>query len=415
MSNRMKALALAGSLAMLAGTAAPAAAQTELTLWTQEGQAQNAFEYVESLAAAYSEANPDVSINVINKDTEALREDLFTASMGGAAPDILWTVSDHVGPFTAAGLIAPLDDVIDAAAYVPAALDVVTVDGQVWGAPTSFGNHLMLYYNKDVIPEAPANTDELVELAVANTDAANGQYGLVYDQAESFWLVPWLGGFGGSVFAEDGVTPTLDTEAMVGALTFLHDLKYEYGVMPADADYNTADGLFKEGLAPMIINGDWTLGAYVDTFGDALGLAPIPQVVDGDFPKPYVAGKYLMMPSAVTEDEEKAAIVADFINWATNTENQLEQVELLARVPGNAEAIADPLVTEDPFIAGSAAAAQYGTQQPTNLEMRCIFDAMTNGIRTLYASADADPAGIAATMQSSVDNDVAPGGACGPE
>ena len=67
--------------------------------------------------------------------------------------------------------------------------------------------------------------------------------------------VPFLGGFGGRVFAEDGVTPTLDTEAMVNALTFMHDLKYDLGVMPAEADYNVADGLFKQGDAAMIVNG----------------------------------------------------------------------------------------------------------------------------------------------------------------
>ena len=122
----------------------------------------------------------------------------------------------------------------------------------------------------------------MIAIAQANTDAAAGKYGLVFNQTESFWLVPFLGGFGGSVFAEDGVTPTLDTDAMVGALTFLHDLKYANGVMPAEADYNVADGLFNHGDAAMIVNGDWTLGAYVETFGESLGLGPIPEIVGHD-------------------------------------------------------------------------------------------------------------------------------------
>ena len=416
MSNRLKVLALAGSLAMVAGTAAPAAAQTDLTLWTAEGEAEGAFQFVEDLAAAYTEANPDVSITVVNKQVETLREDFLTSSLAGGAPDMLWTVADHVGPFTASGTIGALDGIVDTSVYLPNALEAVTVDGTTWGVPASFGNHLMLYWNKELVPEGPTNSDELIAIAQENTDAANNKFGLVFNQTESFWLVPFLGGFGGRVFAEDGVTPTLDTEAMVNALTFMHDLKYDLGVMPAEADYNVADGLFKQGDAAMIVNGDWTLGAYVETFGENLGIGPIPEIVGGEWPTPYTAGKFLMASADAVADEAKAAVVGDFLQFATNTENQLAQVGTLSRLPGNAEAIEDPLVTEDPFLSGSAEAIVVGgIPQPTNLEMRCVFDSMTAGVRDLFASADADPAGIAANMQSSAGVGVAPGGECAPE
>jgi arabinogalactan oligomer/maltooligosaccharide transport system substrate-binding protein len=412
MSNRLKALALAGSLAMVAGTAIPAAAQTDITLWTTEEAGP--LEFVEGLAAAYEEANPGVSITTIFHAPESMVNDALTAAIGGQAPDLLWTQADHVGPLAAAGQIAPLDDLVDTSVYVPAAIDVTTVDGQVWGVPNSFGNALMLYYNKDIIPEPPANTDELIELAVANTDAASDRYGLVYDQTQSFWLTPWLGGFGASVFDEAG-DPALGSEAMVDTLTFLRDLKWTHGVMPVDANYDTANALFLSGDAPMIINGDWELGNYAGTFGDALGIAPIPEVVGGGWPAPFLSGKYLMMPSATAENEEKAAVVADLIAFINDTDNQLAMVEALARIPGNAEAIEDPVVADDPLIAGTAAAASNGTQQPINLEMNCAWDAMTNGLVTLYSSADAAPADVAAGMQSALEDAVAPGGACGPE
>jgi len=414
MSNRTKALALAGSMAMIAGTAVPVAAQTDLTLWTAEGEAEGAFQFVEDLANAYGEAN-DVNITVVNKQVETLREDFLTSSLAGGAPDILWTVADHIGPFEASGTIAPLDDLIDASAFLPNALEAVTVDGTLWGAPASFGNHLMLYWNKELVPEGPVNSDELIAMAQENTDAANNKFGLVFNQTESFWLVPFLGGFGGSVFAEDGVTPTLGTDAMVGALTFMHDLKYANGLMPAEADYNVADGLFTQGDAAMIVNGDWALGTYAETFGDNLGLGPIPEIVGGEWPRPYTAGKFLMVSTDSAADEAKAPVIGDFIEFVTNTENQLAQVEQLKRLPANEVAINDPLVTEDVLLAGSALAVQQGTAQPTNLEMRCVFDSMTAGVRDLFSSEGSDPAAIAATMQSSADVGVAPGGECAPE
>ncbi len=51
---------------------------------------------------------------------------------------------------------------------------------------------------------------------------------------------------------------------MKGALQFMYDLKYTDKVMPAEADYNVADGLFKDGKAAMIVNGDWAMADYVD-------------------------------------------------------------------------------------------------------------------------------------------------------
>ena len=52
------------------------------------------------------------------------------------------------------------------------------------------------------------------------------------------------------------------------------------------------------------------------------------------------------------EDEEKAAVVGDLIDFINNTENQVAMAEALSRIPGNAEAIADPVVADDPLLAG---------------------------------------------------------------
>ena len=60
------------------------------------------------------------------------------------------------------------------------------------------------------------------------------------------------------------MTPTLNTDAMVSALTFMNELEFVHGVMPVEADYQIADDLFKSGNAAMTINGDWTLGNYAD-------------------------------------------------------------------------------------------------------------------------------------------------------
>jgi arabinogalactan oligomer / maltooligosaccharide transport system substrate-binding protein len=373
-----------------------------LTLWTKEGEADGSFQFVKKLTDAYTAVHPNVVIEVVNKEVEALREDFQTASLAGDAPEILWTVADHVGPFTAADLILPLDDMVDKASYVPAAAEIVTTDGKLWGAPTSFGNQLMLLWDKTKLGDTPpADSDAWVAKAKEFT-TADGQYGIVFNQTESFWLVPFLGGFNGAVFAADGVTPTLDTPAMTSALQFMYDLKYTDKVVPAEADYNVADGLFKDGKAASIINGDWTLGAYSEALGDKLGVAPLPMMTGGDWPKPYIAGTFLMASKAVGDNADLKTVVSDFMTFATNTDNQVDMVATLKRLPGNAKAIADVIVTNDPLLAGAADAATKGVPQPTNLEMRCIFDSMTAGVRDMFTG-NSDVAAIAKTMQTSAE------------
>lgn len=378
-----------------------------LTLWTKEGEADGSLQYVQKLAADYKTAHPNVTIEVVNKDVEALREDFQTASLAGDPPELLWTVADHIGPFTSADLIAPLDDMVDGASYVAAAKDIVTVDGVLWGAPVSFGNQLMLYWNKDLAGDtAPADSDAL--RAKAKELTTGGNFGLAFNQTESFWLFPFLGGFGGSVFADDGVTPTLDTDPMKKALQFMYDLKYTDKVTPAEADYNVADGLFKDGKAAFIINGDWTLAAYANPaddpeapgLGDKLGVGPLPALVGGEDPKPYIAGTFLMVAKGAVEDPDTKTVISDFLKWTTAKDQQVTMVETIKRLPGNAEAIADAIVTGDPLLAGAAEAAQKGVPQPTNLEMRCIFDSVTAGVRDLFTG-NSDIPGITATMQSS--------------
>ena len=419
MSSKSKVAALTAAFALAVG-AMPAVAQDDVAfeLWSKEGEADGSLQWNQQLADDYMAANPNVTITVVQKEvggSESLRQDFQIQSFAGNPPALLWTVADHVGPFTAADLLLQLDDLIDMSAYVESGVAAMqTADGATWGVPINVGNHLMLYYNKDMVAECPADSDALIEAAKANTDTAAGKYGIVYRQDESFWLVPFLGGFGGQVFAEDGVTPTLNTDAMVSALTFMNELEFVHGVMPGEADYQIADDLFKSGNAAMTINGDWTLGNYADLEFE-IGVCPIPPMVGGENPKPYVAGNFFMVSKAVADDQALQDAVIDFVQFATSTENQLTQLETLKRLPSKLDALSDPSIAEDPLLAGSAAAMQNGIPQPTNLEMRCVFDAMNTGVRTNAASADADQAQLAADMQSAAEAGVAPGGECAPE
>lgn len=390
-----------------AATEAPTAAPEPVTinLWTKEGETDGGLQYVQALADAYTAAHPEVTFVVVNKDVETLREDFQTASLAGAAPELLWTVSDHLGPFTTADLIQPVDNLVDLTKYVSSATDAVkSPDGQTWGVPISNGNHLMLLFNKSLMPTAPANTDELISMGKEFMAANAGKYALVFNQTEGFWFVPWLGGFKGKVFAEDGVTPTLNTPEMVATFQFLHDIKAE-GLLPAESDYDVSDTMFKEGNAAMIINGDWSLGGYKEALGENLGVAPIPMVsATGTYPAPFTSGVFFMIPKGL--EGAKLAAVVDFINFATDKANQVDMVSKLTRLPALTEALSDPIITNDPILSGSAAQMSYGTPMPTVVEMRCVWDAIKPELLPTY-NGEETAADAAAKAQTAAETCIA--------
>jgi len=363
-----------------------------IELWTQENE-KEALPYLQNLANAYTAAHPNVTFTITSKETEVLREDFQTSSLAGNAPDLLWTVSDHAGPFVTAQLIQPVDGLVNMADYV----ESVVMNGKAWAVPISAGNHLTFLYNKSLVPTPPANTDEMIAIAKKLQSEKKVQYGLVFNQLEPFWLVPWLGGFKGKVFGADGVTPTLDTPEMVKTLQFFYDLKFVHKIVPQEADYNAADTLFKEGKAAMLINGDWSFSDYATILGANLGIARIPMVsATGTYPAPYTSGKYFMVAADVTGAQLDA--IKDFIVFATSYENQIVLVNQYKRLPGLKAALADPIITSDPVLKGSSEQMSAGTPMPTVLEMRAVWDAMKPEMNKVWGG-KATPAEAAAAMQ----------------
>jgi arabinogalactan oligomer/maltooligosaccharide transport system substrate-binding protein len=383
-------------------TKAPAA--VKLTLWTKE--ASNQLDKLKGIVNDFQTKNPGITVEVVNYDVEKLRENFQTSMLANQGPDLLWTVNDHAGPFTKAGLIQPVDGLgWDLKSFMPGALEAVKLDGKAWGIPLSYGNNLMLLYNKNMVKDPPKDTDALIK--VSKDLAASGKQGFAYNLNEPFWLVPWLGGFGGKVFDDTGIKPTLNTDAMKKTLQFVQDLKFKDQIVPKECDYGCADTLFKDGKAAMIINGDWSLGDYTTVTATKtidLGTAPIPQITGADWPKPYTAGTYIMFPVSLKGDKLEAA--KKLVNYFISDDVQISWVKSDKRLPGVAKLYTDKLITDDPILKGSSADLANGTGMPPQAEMRCVWDAMRPNLEAVMAN-KMTPADAAAAMQTAADKCVA--------
>ncbi|MBU1698994.1 MAG: extracellular solute-binding protein [Candidatus Eisenbacteria bacterium] len=349
----------------------------------------------------YEQEHPGVLFEVSHYSTDDLRTQFQTAGMAGGGPDLVFGPSDQVGPFSVMQLIQPIDELLtheELNAFRPDALD--TLDGHIWAVPDQLGNHLILVWNSDLISAAPMTLDELIETAKNVTVDENGdgvpeRYGLVFNVSEPFWAIPFLTAFGGWIMDSNN-KPTLDSPAMVEALQFLKDLRYRYGIMPAECDYELADTMFKEGRAAMIINGPWSWGAYKKA-GIHFGLARLPrEAKSGRWPAPMVSSKGYSIGNRVKGD--RLTLVLDALNSLTSVENQIDFAMQLGTLPSRQAAYADTRIQNDPILRNSLAQVEVGRKMPVITEMRAIWDIMRPAVQSVW-NGTLEPAEAARQMQ----------------
>jgi arabinogalactan oligomer/maltooligosaccharide transport system substrate-binding protein len=384
-------------------TDSPAAGEgspVELAMWDQEESTNTP--YLDKWIGEFEQENPNIKVTRQTFQTEDLRNRFTTFATGGQAAEVLYGPNDFAGVFATAKIIAPIDDFVEADRFTQASLDAVKLNGKYMGVPLSYGNHLMLFYNKKVIAEAPQTTDELIALARQYSDPSKNQYGLVFFQNEPFWLAPFIGGFGGwpLKYTDGAATIDLDSPGVAGALAFLRRLKFDEKVIPTECDYDCAKGLFVEGKAPLTINGDWVVAEFTEALGkENLGIAPLPIVSETGQPmNPMVSGRYLFINGSLSDEKQKA--VSLFVRFMTSKRVQIEVGELMNRIPANREALESAEVQALPDLKPIIDAAANGRAMPAEPEMRAAWDAMRPALQKVM-SGDLEPDAAARLMQQS--------------
>ncbi|WP_328766135.1 ABC transporter substrate-binding protein [Devosia aurantiaca] len=135
MGGSMKTLliktGLVGAVSALALSSGMAFAG-EVVWWTPNFNEARARE----LVTKFQETNPDITVNLQITTTDGLPQRVLTALQSGAAPDIIDVQHGWVNGYAQNNLVLPLDDVLqDREDYVPASLDYVTVNDQLFGIP----------------------------------------------------------------------------------------------------------------------------------------------------------------------------------------------------------------------------------------------------------------------------------------
>lgn len=360
-----------------AGTAAPAPASTELkpedgaklVVWESEGPEGEWVKYVaEQFKAKYG---VDVTYEAV-PSVDALKK-LTTDGPAGVGADVFASPHDKVGELVATGLARPNEISADRVKndFMQAAADGVSMDGTVYGYPTGIETYA-LFYNKDLVPNAPATFQEVIDFAKGYNKPAENKYAFMWDIGNAYFSHAFIAGQGGYVFGKGGTDKTdigLNNPAAVEGAKFMVSLKEILPVKAADSTSQIVDGLFGEGKAAMVMTGPWAVKGYQDA-GVNFGIAPIPTLPDGKHPASF-SGIRSLFVSAYTKYPNAAQLFAQF---ATSDEMLLKRFELTKQIPPVKALMENPTIKDDAMVAPFLAQAQYAVPMPSIPEMGTVWD-----------------------------------------
>lgn len=361
-------LSLVAGILPLAGCANKAVDTNHIVIWHDKEDA-----VVEVLQAAFAEALPDVTVELVRKDglTEALK---LVGNDPSAAPDLYLFAHDKIGVYAELGVLAPITDFVaesTLANYLPVTIESATYKDTLYQLPLYFETLLFLY-NKDLMNESevPDTTEELYAYMEANT--SGGHYGFVEQHSTAYYSIPWINGFGGKLITEDGV-PQLNSAEVRAALKY-HQKFLKY--MPGESEYSTVNTLFLEGMADSTIGGPWLVPSAREA-GINLGFSTMPVVDEtGLTLAPYtgVQGVHVLKVAA----EQKHDTIARVLNALTDPQVGIDLANASGCAPANMLAYDDPSVNDDPMVTTMRAIAETAEPMPNIPQMDVMWTVMGN-------------------------------------
>jgi multiple sugar transport system substrate-binding protein len=378
---------------------------------------------------AAEEALGEVEVNLIEGELDL--QQFLSAIASGNPPDLVYANRDQIGSLAARGAILPLDrciegEGIDAAQYVPAALEQVTFDDQIYGIP-EFNSIQVTMANADLLGAAGLSVEDVNGSDWAAMSAANealmrtGGGGLEVIGVDSKlpeFLPLWAKANGVDLISEDGRTAQLDDPAVVEALEWAVSIYDAQGGFSAVKAYRDSADFFGEGN--QFASG--SLGAmpmeqwYVNVLNDVSPDAPL--VFDtvrdrqGE-PLAYASGSAWAIPAGAEHPEAAcrwARVMTSVDAWEAAATARLEAREAEGKpftgiLTGNADAdeLIRGMVTSGGEPWDSAVEAMYAANDaafslPANPADAEFDTAMQDAVNSVL-NGQATPADAMATAQ----------------
>lgn len=363
-------------------TAAPAPPPTEepapepeitLVVWADETRAPILQALADEFEAAYG-----VGLEV--QQVADINDQLPIAAPAGEGPDIFIGPHDRLGGWVSSGLLAPIDLGAKSDQFLPATLTAFTYDGKLYGMPYAFEN-MGLFRNTDLVPEAPATWDELLQAGADLQTAGEVTYALALED-NGYKVYPVLTSFGGYVFGRDDAgnwNPNdlgIDSSGMIAAGDWITENVTAGLISPNANDADTAETLFETGEVPFMMTGPWALDRF-RTAGMNYAISAFPS--DG---QPF-SGVQGFMVNAFSEN---ILLAQAFLTEYVATEDTMQKLYVAGARPSAYLPVLDAI--DDPDLAGFGAAGENAVSMPSIPEMGAVWGSWNSAVVLVITEAD---------------------------
>ncbi|WP_280771417.1 extracellular solute-binding protein [Salipaludibacillus daqingensis] len=345
-----------------------------LEVWANDEASQ--LEAVEVLAEEFTEETGiEVEVTPFGMldQTEAISLD----GPSGQGPDLFF--QPGVGDLSIQGLVQPImvdeDDLQD---YTESSLEALKYEGELYGLPLVVETYAM-FYNQDLIEEAPSTIEELEIIAEEHTDSSVDQYGFLYDAGNFYFDYAFLGGYGGYVFGQDeeGIFDIydigLDNDGAIQGGELIQSW-FDKGYLPIGVDGDIVGGLFSQGSVAAVFDGPWAISDYRDALGESLGVAPLPKLNNDEEPTSFIGVKGWML-SEYSENPEWASKLALHL---TSEESAQYYYNQTGEMPPYEALLEGGDIADDPLASGFGEQIIYGEPMPNVAELSHVWDPMAD-------------------------------------
>lgn len=318
-------------------------------------------DYINEVKSDFESEN-DVTINVVEMDMFDQMDALQLDGPAGKGPDVTMSPYDRVGQVGSQGHLAEMT-LPDDGRYSDTDKQQVTIDDKIYGAPAMI-EAVVMFYNKDLIDEAPATFSDLEELAKDDRFAeGDDNVGFLARWTDFYYTYGLLAGHGGYVFGDEGTDPSdlgLNNEGSVEAITYATDWfqnVWPQGMLDVSANENLMLDYFNQGKTAAIIYGPWGVNGFEEA-GINYGVAKIPTLSNGNDYETFGGGKAWV----VSNYSQNKDVSQQFVEYLTNEANQEKLYDMRHDIPANIMAQETVAASDDPV--AKAVIEQYSVSQP---------------------------------------------------
>ena len=346
-------------------------AKNELTVYVDNGYKS----YMEEAAKAF-EKESGTKVNIKTGDALGGLDKLSLDNQSGKAPDVMMAPYDRVGGLGNDGQLAEVtlnkDSKTDKTTE-----SLVTNGGKVYGAPAVIET-LVLYYNKDLMQEAPKTFGELEELAkdskydFADEDGKNTAF--LADWTNFYYAYGLLSGNGGYVFGKDGTDPKdigLNNQGAIDGIEYAKTwyAKWPKGLQDTKSAANFIQTQFQSGKTAAIIDGPWKASSLKEAKVN-YGVATIPTLPNGKAYSAFGGGKAWVIPAGANHPEA----AQKFVDFLTSTDQQKAFYDKTNEVPANTEAREYAVGKNDELTTAVVKQFENAQPMPNISEMSTVWD-----------------------------------------